>query len=412
MLHPEELAGRRTASAVDGAGAVLDIVRATGGATVSELAAGLGVARSTVGQRLALLHDSGLVVSTSTGSGTRGRPAVTVRFAPEAGVVLAAQVGMSGSRLAVTDLTGTVLAETLRQGPVAAGPDAVLDQVALGFDDLLASLDREVGDVVGVGIGIPSRIELLTHVRENGTTIDGWDHEAVSERLSERFDAPVLLDLDVNLLALAEQAERWPDTEVFVCVKLGTVIDAAIVVRGAPIRGSSRLAGELGHVKTPGSSAPCSCGGTGCLEAEASGRALVAALSAEGLAVARVSDVVALVRSGDPRAIAAVRDAGRRIGAALASLVTLLNPGAIALWGYLTEAEAPLLAGIRETLHGDALPESGEGLELVTAALGELAGVRGAAAMVIDRVLDPIAVDRMLVSGSWGTGRPPAAVSA
>lgn len=82
-------------------------------------------------------------------------------------------------------------------------------------------------------------------------------------------------------------------------------------------------------------------------------------------------------------------------------MVNLLNPAAISVWGYLVEAET-LLAGIREILYSAALPGSSEHLELAPTSLGRLAGVRGAAMAVIDEVLEPRAVDRALVAGSWG----------
>jgi hypothetical protein len=80
----------------------------------------------------------------------------------------------------------------------------------------------------------------------------------------------------------------------------------------------------------------------------------------------------------------------------------------IATWGYLTEAETPLFAGMREGLYQMALPGSSERLTLTRASLGDLAGVRGAANRVIDEVLEPAAVDRMIVAQSWSRAWPDA----
>ncbi|MFJ3379445.1 ROK family protein [Curtobacterium sp. NPDC090217] len=115
----------------------------------------------------------------------------------------------------------------------------------------------------------------------------------------------------------------------------------------------------------------------------------------------RTADVVALARSGDAVATAAVRAAGRHIGTALAAAVTLLAPRAIGFWGYLTEADAALFAGVREGLYGAALPASTSNLVITRTALGDLAGVRGAASRVLDTVLAPASVDRVLASGTW-----------
>jgi predicted NBD/HSP70 family sugar kinase len=393
-------------AAAEGTGQLLQLLRNGSGSTIAELAAAMGWSRSTVNQRLDYLLEHGLVTSEQGGNPTRGRPALVCRFAPEAGVVLAAQVGMTGSRLAVTDLAGEILEERFITMDVPAGPAQMLSDVQAALDDLLHASGAAGQDVAGIGIGLPSSVELGTYSRSLGLPGVAWDRGYFAQALRRRYTAPVFLDLDVNLLALAERRKGWPDSEVFVCVKLGTLINAAIVVNGRPVHGLDSLAGELGHLKVSGSTVPCSCGSTGCLDAVASGNALVKQLTGAGFEVRHVSDVVALADQGQPEAVLAVRRAGRQIGEVLASVVNLLNPGVIITWGYLTEAEAPLFAGLREGLYQTALPGSSERVDLRRTGLGDLAGVRGAALMVIDEVLAPPAVDRLVTTHSWAGAWP------
>ena len=268
------------------------------------------------------------------------------------------------------------------------------------FDAMLTEIPDQP-PVVGVGVGVPSPTELRGYARSLGLDDANWESAPLVDALEQHYGAPVLADLDVNLLALAERRRSWSDAEVLLSLKLGTLIDAAVVVNNVPLRGASALAGELGHIKVPGATEQCTCGGVGCLNTVASGSALVRALAGDGFEVAHVSDVVALALRGEPAAVAAVRRAGRQIGVALATAVNLLNPAGIVVWGYLAEVELPLFAGLREGLYHDALPGASKDLRLESAALGELAGVRGAALLVLDRVLDPDAIDRMLSNGSW-----------
>lgn len=391
----------RSFALVDGSGLVLDLVRGARSTTISAIAAAMGVSRSTVIQRLGFLADHGLIESQIAASGSRGRPAASIRFAATSAVVLAAQIGITGCRLATTDLGGEILCERYVVVDMAAGPDRLLVGLQDGFEAMIAELGRVGADVAGIGIGIPSTLELQNYSRELGLSGAHWDRDYFKHHLWNHFDAPVFLDLDVNLLALAERRKSWPEVEVFVCVKLGTLISAAIVVNGLPIRGASGLAGELGHMKVSGSTTPCSCGSVGCLDAVASGSALVRQLSTAGFAVHHISDVLQLAQQGEPEAVLALRDAGRRIGEAISSVVNVLNPAVVATWGYLTEAETPLFAGMREVVYQMALPSSSAHLKLVRASLGEQAGVRGAAMRVIDRVLEPTAVDRMILTQSW-----------
>lgn len=391
---------RSTASA-DGSGLLLALIREREASTISELSAAMGVARSTVIQRMDHLLAQGLVVNEPSLSPSRGRPALVSRFNNQAAVVLAAQIGITGSRLAVTDLAGQILLERFISMDVPAGPHQMLIDLESAFDELLDASGRHRSKLAGVGVGIPSTVEFGTYARSLGLPGAAWDRGYFAQALRARYGAPVFLDLDVNLLALAERRMGWPDVEVFVCVKLGTLINAAIVANGRPIHGIDDLAGELGHLKVGGSTVPCSCGSTGCLDAVASGNALVRQLSTAGLEVEHVTDVVALANHGQPEAVLAIRNAGRHVGEVLASVANLLNPGVIVIWGYLTEAETPLFAGIREGLYQSALPGSSEHLDLRRTVLGDLAGVRGAALLVIDEVLAPVAVDRLITAQSW-----------
>lgn len=396
----------RSTALADGAGLLLEHLRHVRSGTISELVAYMGLSRSTVLQRLDLLHDHRLITHRQGTHGARGRPASVSAFNPQAGVVLSAQIGMTGCRTAVTDLDGTVLAERLITMDVPAGPTKMLKDLVRAFDALVRKAGHASKDVVGIGVGIPSSVELLTYTRSLGLEGTHWKRDYVRHTLWQHYQAPVYLDLDVNLLALAERRQGWPDAEVFVCIKLGTLIDSAIVINGVPVRGVNNLAGELGHMKVGGSTIPCSCGSIGCLDAVASGHALVNQMVAAGFEVAHVSDVVTLALHGHPEAVLAIRQAGRQIGEALADVVNLLNPGVIAAWGYLTGAETILLSGIREGLFPNALPGSSQRLQLVSTTLGDLAGVKGAAMMVLDEILSPAAIDRVIMKGSWADAWP------
>ncbi|PSL37715.1 putative NBD/HSP70 family sugar kinase [Labedella gwakjiensis] len=389
----------------DGAGHLLGLIRSAQTATVSEMAAGLGASRSTVMVRLQALVDAGLVVAKAPANGARGRPATSYVFDPSSAALLAAQLGMTGCRLAVTDLAGEILGSRYIDVDLRLGPARLTADMIAAYDDILGELGREPSAVVGIGLGMPSSIEMLSYSRSLGVTGADWDDSGIIDELSRRYDAPAFVDLDVNLLALAERRTTWPDVEVFVCVKLGTLIDAAIVVNDTPIRGVGNAAGALGHLKVAGSVEPCTCGGIGCLDAVAGGGALVKQLQAAGFDITHVSDVIRLVNVGQPEALLAVREAGRRIGEALSTIVNLLNPAVISTWGYLTGAESVLFAGIREGLYQSALPRSSEDLQLIVTALGESAGVRGAAMRVIDEVLEPSTLDRSLESGRFPSRR-------
>ncbi|MGH3424985.1 MAG: ROK family protein, partial [Nocardioidaceae bacterium] len=157
-------------------------------------------------------------------------------------------------------------------------------------------------------------------------------------------------------------------------------------------------AGDLGHVQVldGDQQVVCRCGNTGCLEAVAAGPALVASLHASGVDVEDLQGLVDAVLRGDLAAIQAVRQAGRDLGGVLATYVNLLNPSVIVIGGKLSEAGEFLLAGAREVVYRRSLPLATTNLRIVNTATGGRAGVLGAAAMVLDDVLSPRAVDDYL----------------
>jgi predicted NBD/HSP70 family sugar kinase len=215
------------------------------------------------------------------------------------------------------------------------------------------------------------------------------------------FDVPVLVDNDVNIMALGEQHAHLRDVDDLVFIKVGTGIGAGIISGGALQRGAQGTAGDLGHVYVArGAAVTCRCGNQGCLEAIAAIPALARVVRAAGTEVPTDHDVVSLVRGGDQVAVQAVRQAGRDLGEVLAALVNLVNPSVIVIGGALAAAGEGLLAGIREVVYQRSLPLATEHLHITTSRAGERAGVIGAAALAIGHVLSPESIDRAVDSGA------------
>jgi predicted NBD/HSP70 family sugar kinase len=387
----------RGAARPTGVGQLFQLLRDGQPRTRADLAAVTGQARSTVAARVDQLLASGLVAPAGEASSTGGRPPVTFAFNPRARVVLAVDLGATHARLAVTDLAGQVLAEHHEALAIAEGPDVVLDRVARVGTDLLAAAGQTMADLVSVGVGLPGPVDHATGRPTNPPIMPGWDDADVPGHLGRLLGAPVLVDNDVNIMALGEHATSYPEVDHLLFVKVATGIGAGIISDGQIRRGAQGAAGDLGHIAVPGGAElPCRCGNTGCLEALASGEAVATALRAQGLDVASSSDVVALVRAGDLTASRSVRQAGRDIGGVLAACVSLLNPSLIVVGGVVAESGEHLLAGIREVVYRRSLPLATQHLRIVTTRTKGRAGVLGASAMAAEHVLSPAAIDASL----------------
>ncbi|WP_127131157.1 ROK family protein [Georgenia sp. SYP-B2076] len=380
-----------------GAGDLFQLLRDGRAWTRSQIAADTGQARSTIAARVELLRSIGLVEPAGEATSTGGRPPATFRFNPAVRMVLAVDLGAVHARLAVTDLAGTVLAEVDEPLTIAAGPEHVLGWVVAAGRRLVASTGRPVDEVVAVGVGLPGPVEHSTGRPINPPIMPGWHGYDVVGRLREAFDAPVLVDNDVNLMALGEHTAVLPDVDDLLFVKVATGIGAGIISDGELRRGAQGAAGDLGHIKVrEGRRLPCRCGNTGCLEAVASGAAIAAALREEGLDAATSRDVVALVHAGDVVASRAVRQGGRVIGGVLAGCVNLLNPSVIVIGGNLAAAGEQLIAGIREVVYQDSLPLATQHLRVVVSRTQGRAAVLGASAMATAHVLSPAAIDAVV----------------
>jgi predicted NBD/HSP70 family sugar kinase len=381
-----------------GAGALLRLLRDGRPRTRAELVDSTGLGRSTVTQRIDLLLSSGLVGHAGEGISTGGRPPARVAFNPAARIVLGADVGATHARLAVTDLAGTVLAETGHSIDIADGPETVLPGLVRSARTLVRGVGRRLDEVLGLGVGLPGPVEHHTGRPINPPIMPGWDGFDVPGYLAEALGTVTLVDNDVNVMALGEHFSHWRGADHLVLVKVATGIGSGIISDGRLVRGAQGAAGDLGHIRVPGGDdVPCRCGNTGCLEAVASATAVAARLRGLGIDAASSADVVRLVRAGSVPATQLLRDAGRDIGEVLAVVVSLLNPSLIVLAGGLSLAGEHLLAGVREVVYRRSLPLATKHLRIVESRTGERAGVVGAAVLVLEHALAPEQVDRLLV---------------
>jgi len=382
--------------------AILDEIRLGRSTSRGELIARTGLSRAVVAQRVGELIDRGLVTERGRGISTGGRPPRRLAFRADAGHVLVADLGATGIDVAVTSLDGRVLGHIDEPADIAAGPDVVLDRVEALLDQLLAGVRGLPGRTWGIGIGVPGPVEFRTGRPISPPIMPGWDGFPVRERFAGRYQAPVWVDNDVNVLALGEwRAGIAVGHDDVVVIKVGTGIGAGIIAGGRLHRGARGAAGDVGHVQVVDDpSIVCRCGNVGCLEALAGG----AAIARDGEAAARdgqserlrlvleergqvtAADVAWAAGFGDPVAVALIQRAGRRVGAMLATTANMLNPSLIVVAGGVARTGDLLLASIRETVYRRSLPLATRDLQVRASSLGSLAGVIGASSMVVDQL--------------------------
>jgi glucokinase len=269
------------------------------------------------------------------------------------------------------DLPAAVLVETLAQ----AVAEVHTGNRAGGLGVAAPGFRRPDGEgVVNVG---------------NLPLIDGFP---LRSRLEAATGLPTVLDNDANAAAVGEyRYGGGKGVARLLVVTVGTGIGAGMVVEGKVLRACWEGLGDPGHVIVQAGGPRCNCGGHGCAEAVASVPAILRRareLAVPGAAPADLGAVVRAARQGDTTASQALQEAGRYLGLALASLTHLLGPDCILLGGGgLDAAENLLMDPAREALLAHVQPFFGKGLTLGRAALGNDAGLIGAAALIADEAI-------------------------
>jgi predicted NBD/HSP70 family sugar kinase len=384
------------------AGDVFALIKDRRAATRTEIGRLTGLSRTAVAARIAALEAIGLITEREQAPSTGGRPAALLSFNAGAGVVLSVAIGISRTRLAVCNLAGEIQATSDIDQEVALGPDDLMPDVVKRLDVLL----QEYPDVPvhGVGLSLPGSVDRINGCSRDSGILRGWDGVDLRPYFAELhglLDAPVVLDNDANAIAIVE-SQGHDDVLV---IKASSGLGAGIVAGGVLQRGAAQAAGEFGHNKIAAAQGiSCRCGDTGCLEAIAGGWAIVRALKQQDKSVRHLRDVVELAHEGDAEARRMIRDSGRYVGEVLAAAVNLLNPAVVVVAGDMAGAYEIFVAGLRETLYGNATAQATRSLDVVSATHGSRSGTVGGAIMVLDEVLSPRAVDA-LIAGSGQPGR-------
>ncbi|MDA0185379.1 ROK family protein [Solirubrobacter phytolaccae] len=370
---------------------MLELIRNGTAVTRADMARHTGLARSTVSQRLEPLIARRLVHEIGSSSPTGGRPGTVLAFNPGAGVLLVADIEPTRSRLAVNDLAGLSLAEETVAFGSTRHPEELLEQLDHRFLALLKRVGRRLVDVRGVGVAVPGPVAEANGMAATSPHLPGWDGFPIRDWLSARYGVLTVVDKRANLMALGEHATYWAEAEHLLFLSAGREIACGIIAAGEVCRGAQGSAGEIGHLPiADGDGATCACGNLDCLEAVASTTAIATRLGVDD------DEVVALARRPDADAVAAIREAGRRIGEALGTCVSFFEPAAIVVGGELARASQPLLAGIREQLARRSLPVGTDTIRIVSSRLGDRAALVGLTQLLTEQVLTPDEIDRSL----------------
>jgi len=306
------------------------------------------------------------------------------------GLTIGVDVGGTKIAAGVVDRNGQILSRT--RVPTPADPQWAVDAIARAVLELKA----QHPDVTAVGVGAPGYID-----RERSTVIMApniaWENEPLKARIEELTGLDAVIENDANCAAWAEfRFGAAADHDDMVLITVGTGIGGGIVLEGRLHRGRFGVAGEIGHLNMIPDGLPCGCGGKGCWEQYASGRALrrygrekAAAEPVAGKRMRDLNDGVAetirgihiteAAQEGDPLAIECYELLADWLGRGMADLATLFDPSVLVLGGGVSDSGRLLLDPVAKAFAkyltgGVHRPRA----EVVLASMGSAAGIVGA----------------------------------
>ena len=305
-------------------------------------------------------------------------------------------VGGTNIKIALVGINGEISYSNSIPTRAEMGYEYTISAMKQAIHDLIETTQTDKNDIEGIGFGFPGQIDYKNGIVRNAPNIPGWVEVPIAETMEKEFGIPTRVDNDGRCAALGElNFGAGKGCENLICITVGTGIGSGLIVNGKLVRGASNAAGEIGHIKLELEGGPlCGCGDYGCLEAFASGPAIVAmaeeyikggkSTKYRELSNGEITPYIVseAAKQGDAVAKRIFTILGEYIGTGLASVVNLLNPEKIIIGGGVADAGEILLNPIKETIVKRAMSISGSTVQVVPAQLGNTAGVIGASLLI------------------------------
>jgi predicted NBD/HSP70 family sugar kinase len=355
----------------------------------AELARNTGLSPATVSAITAKLVTIGVASESKRRSSRGGRPATPILFEPNFQNVIGIEMGSSHISAVRTNLLAEIQERLEKDIDVQNNPEETFAVICEFIGVLTASAPCPI---LGIGIGVPSPVELSPEHRLSSQILPKWQNENLAARVSQKVELPVMIDNDANLGAIAEQwwgAGRGSNDLVY--IKASTGIGAGFIVNGDIYRGAFGIAGEIGHITVLRDGPLCRCGLSGCLEAMVGTPAILQRarekLSDDQL---QLSTLIERSNNGCEISRSIIQESGTWIGEVVANLIKTVNPSRIVLGGRISTAGPVLLEALRETVYR-RLPSSwAQSTEIHLSEVEREPVVLGAATLLIQAALtDP-----------------------
>jgi predicted NBD/HSP70 family sugar kinase len=375
-----------------------------GANTASEICTEVGISLPTVNSLLSDLMSSGEVIKQGRAESQGGRKPDLYRLAEDAFYVLSVDLSKFTINLCLYSCHNQPITEKECHKLVLNNEKETFDRIADLIEAYLQKSGIPSEKIIAIGISMPGLVDAVGGVNY---TYLRFGRKTLLDSFEERFQKKVFLENDARAMTLAEFKFGPDHTHKNVLgVFVGWGIGLGIIIDGKIYRGASGFAGEFSHSPIfENRNVTCSCGKKGCLEAVASGTAIVR-MAEEAIKIDSDSILARMVRdhqgelepglvveaalAGDQRAITILSEAGLDLGRGISILIQLLNPDLIIIGGSVAEANQYLITPIQQALNIYSMAKSREKSELALYQLGKDVGLMGGVAVVNEQLFEDV----------------------
>lgn len=354
-----------------------------------EIIESTGLNSASVSHSLRYLLEKGVVYKAGDCDAGTGRRRETFALNAEAGYFVALDLEGDRLRFALTNFLGDIRCrwEESLEFRKPFPPEKLVEGIGRVTRDLDPS---QLGRILAIGVSYPGLLD--SEGRLSAVNL-GWTKLPLLTILKEAFPWPVFLERDKETCTHAESwlgAAQSYGNALFLIAEAG--IGMGILADRSHLMGARGFSGEIGHCKfLPGAEDLCSCGQKGCLEAIASGANIVrqyAESTGQDASSLRLIDVLERARRGDEFALAVFQRAGRALGSALSTAISLFDPEIVILGGDLIVAEDVMLPILWDQIRLQTRPRSLEVVKIAVSSLGLDIRLKGAASLAFRNMLE------------------------
>ncbi len=386
---------------------ILNALRLHAPISRAELAALSGLNRSTVSNIIKGLLDEGLVWEQELKDSRIGRPSISLNLRPDGGAIIGVEINVDFISVLLTDFVAAPLHQDFIPFDPSLPQIDVLLRAEQAVDRAIQVAAQRKLQVMGIGVGLPGLVDV-----ERGELIFApnlhWSDIPLRLMWNQRFRCPIFVDNEANLAALGEYYFGIArNVDHFIYLSSGVGMGGGIMIHGKLFRGWNGYAGELGHIQRDPEGEQCGCGRTGCWETQVGPKAVLSrvknALKENNRREGSPSDpfdlndltfelVIERALQGAGICLKAIEEVGVNLGKGIADIANIFNPEMVVIGGLLCQARTILYPVIQETVAKETLLPSQKDLRIEFSERGRDACVYGAVAIVLDNILQEMAI--------------------